>query len=263
MADKLLVICLLTILVHTVETLSYAVRFAGVKTGKIAVALSLTGIIVLISRTANMLQGPSVGKMIDYAKYHPEFELERYLRTILGASSVGTLIAMILFPSVVYLSCRMVSHLEESGSIPKLMFSVSIDKLKHARRYLRKPTLHMLRSLRLYDVPKRLLILNCLATAIFSIGVLSTLYASHMSSYGVAASQASGLVNGIATILLTILVDPQMAMLTDRALREEKARNRLGKVFGLLMISRFVGTLLGQLLFIPASMWVNWIIKFF
>lgn len=260
--DKIIIISLLTLLIHLFETLSYAVRYAGVRTGRLAVALSLTGIIVLVSRTSNLLQGPMTGKLIDYAKKNPEFDLEGQFRIVIGASTAGTLLAMLLFPTAVMVATRVIRHLEVSGSIPKLITSVSLDQLRHVKHHLRTPTWRMLRSLRIMGIPKRLLILNCLVTSIYTIGVLAALYASALNpEYSTAASQSSGLINGLATIILTIFVDPQMAMLTDRAMGDAKERNRLGKIFVLLMFSRVIGTIVAQLLFYPAAAWISWVVQ--
>jgi len=74
---------------------------------------------------------------------------------------------------------------------------------------------------------------------------------------------SSGLINGFATVIFTILVDPQVALLTDRALHGKSTPAEMSKVFGLLMISRFLGTLLAQLLFIPAAYWIIWMSPLF
>lgn len=91
----------LTMIIHTAETLSYSLRYAGVKINKIAVALSLTGIMVLVSRTANLIQAPLTAKFIDFARTDPSFNVLYNLRIILIAASVGTFIAIVLFPTFV------------------------------------------------------------------------------------------------------------------------------------------------------------------
>jgi hypothetical protein len=143
-----------------------------------------------------------------------------------------------------------------------ILSSVSIQKLKNARFHLRAPKLEMLFRLRIGGIPKRLVVLNILVTAIYTIGVLAALLASTFSvDYSTAASQSSGLINGLATILLTILIDPQIGLLTDKVLKGEKEQATLNKVFGLLMMSRFLGTILAQLLLIPAAYWISWMVK--
>ncbi|MBN3522457.1 lipid II flippase Amj family protein [Paenibacillus apiarius] len=263
MTDKIIVIALFTLCIHMFETLSYAVRYAGVRVGRLAVSLSLTGIIVLVSRTSNLIQAPMTGKVIDYARERPEFDLESNIRIIIGSSTIGTLLALLLFPTAVLLATRVIRHLEVSGSIPKMITSVSLDQLKHVKHHIRKPTWKMLASLRIMGIPKRLLLLNSCVTGIYTIGVMSALYASVLTAeFSTAASQSSGFINGVATVLLTIFVDPQMAMLTDRAIADTAARQRLGKIFALLIMSRALGTVLAQLFFYPAALWISWIVQY-
>lgn len=42
MTTNLAIVCILTMIIHAAETLSYSIRYAGVKLNKIVVALSLT-----------------------------------------------------------------------------------------------------------------------------------------------------------------------------------------------------------------------------
>ena len=49
MDANLLFICFLTLVIHVVGTLAYAVRIAGIKTQRIAISFSLFNILALIS----------------------------------------------------------------------------------------------------------------------------------------------------------------------------------------------------------------------
>ncbi|MGF7046501.1 hypothetical protein J2T13_000977 [Paenibacillus sp. DS2015] len=263
MIEQVLLVALFTFIIHLSETLTYSLRLAGVRLGKLAVSLSLTGIILLISRTANMVQAPLTGKIIDFAKDYAEYNLIIHLRIIIGAATAGTIVALLLFPSAVLLSSRIISHLEVAGSIPQMIrSSVSFQKITNARYHMSPPKLSMLSRLRIGGIPKRLVILNCVVTAIYTIGVLAALLASTFTTeYSIAASQSSGLINGIATILLTILIDPQIGLITDKVLKGEKDITSLNKIFGLLMISRLAGTVLAQLLLVPAAYWIEWMVS--
>ncbi|RCX21443.1 uncharacterized protein DUF2837 [Fontibacillus phaseoli] len=261
MTNYLISIFVLTMIIHTAETLSYSLRFAGVKINKIAVALSLTGIIVLVSRTANLIQAPMTAKFIDFAKTDPAFNVLGYLRIILIASSVGTIIAIFLFPTFVILWERVISKLEVAGSLPRLISSVTIGQLKNTRHYLRKPSFR-LSQFKVLGISKRFIILNIFVTAIYTVGVLSSLYAAHLvPELSTTASQSSGLINGIATILLTIFIDPQVGLITDRAINDKLYRDQLGKIYVLLMVSRLMGTLFAQVLLLPAAYFISFIIK--
>lgn len=257
MASYIATVCLLTALIHCAETLSYSLRLAGVRTGKLAVSLSLTGILLLVSRTANMVQSPLAGVLIDMARKDPAVPVKEAFHWIIGAASLGTALAMLLFPSCVLLFSRMISHLETAGSLPRMVTSVTVEQLRNARYHLKRPRWSMLRSLRYHGVPFSLFVINACVTGIYTVGVLAALYASYQfPGMAAATSQSSGLINGVATILLTVFVDPHLAMLTDKAQRDPEARAKLGRVMGGFMISRLAGTLLAQLLFIPAVWWI-------
>ncbi|GGF62381.1 hypothetical protein GCM10010912_04400 [Paenibacillus albidus] len=263
MLEQVLLVSVFTFIIHLTETLTYSLRLAGVRIGKLAVALSLSGIILLISRTANMVQAPLTGKILHFAKHNEDYILVDQFRIIIGAATLGTFTALLLFPSAVLLSSRVISHLEVAGSIPQMIrSSVSFQKINNARYHLRFPKLSMLSRLRIGGIPKRLVVLNCLVTAIYTIGVLAALLASTLTTeYSIAASQSSGLINGLATILLTILIDPQIGLITDKVLRGEKEVSALSKVFGLLMVSRLIGTVLAQVLLEPAAYWIKWMVS--
>lgn len=262
MFEQIVIVALFTFIIHLSETLTYSLRLAGVRLGKLAVALSLTGIILLISRTANMVQGPLTGNIIDFARANPDFDVITQMRIIIGSATVGTFVALLLFPSAVFLASRLISHLEVAGSIPQMIRSaVSIQKISNTKYHLRLPKLSMLSRLRIGGIPKRIVILNIVVTAIYTIGVLAALLASTLTvEKAMTAAQASGLINGIATILLTILIDPQIGLITDKVLRGEKEVAALNKIFGLLMISRLLGTVFAQLLLVPAAHLIKWIV---
>ncbi|NGQ95528.1 DUF2837 family protein [Brevibacillus sp. SYP-B805] len=260
----MMLILLFTFIIHMTETLSYAVRLAGVRTGKLAVALSLTGIILLISRTSNLFLAPLNGGLIGYAQ-RMHVDVEPQFRLMISAASLGTAAAILLMPTCVRLASRAIAHLEVAGSIPQLLkTSVTVSRIKQVSHHIRLPNRGMLSAFRLAGIPKRLLLLNGLVTAIYTIGVLSALYAALLyPEYREVAMNSSGLINGIATIIFTVLVDPQVALITDRTMKGGGDGDLLARMFVYLMLSRFAGTMLSQLLFLPAAHWIAWISPFF
>ncbi|MCZ8523660.1 MULTISPECIES: lipid II flippase Amj family protein [Paenibacillus] len=263
MSTGLLLICLLTLVIHAAETSSYAIRLAGIRSRKLAVALSLTGMVLLVARTSNLFQSKYVGALVDEAKAGQGADLGMQLHLILGGAALGTLASILLFPTLAFLSMRLVARLEAVGSIPALMReSVSVDKLKMVRHYARLPRLQMLSRLRIGGIPKRLLLLNTLITGIYTVGVLSAMYAAFLVPQSATeAVGSSGIINGVATILLTLFVDPRVALLTDRVMGGKTSEAEMQRMFGLLMISRLAGTLLAHLLLWPGAQFVVWYIS--
>ncbi|MEF7633639.1 lipid II flippase Amj family protein [Bacillus thuringiensis] len=262
MSITLIFIMAFTIVIHAVETSSYCIRLAGVRLKKIAVALSVVGMVLLISRTSNLLQAFLIGGIVDEAKLDSSINLEHIIRLVLLSASIGTLIAIILYPTLTKLFGYVIQNFETDGSFIRMMKTNNIQKLKYTKKYVRFPKLEMIHRLRIGGIPKRIMLINMFATAIYTAGVLSALYASFLNpDYATNASTASGLVNGFATILLTVLLDPRIALLTERALQSESGAESMSKMYGWLMISRLLGTLLAQLLFVPGAYWILWIIE--
>lgn len=262
MAQNLIIIFILTMIIHMFATLSYSLRLAGIRVNKLAVALSLTGTILLISRTANLIQAPMTAKMIDYARVNPDLPVQEDFRFILIAASIGTALGIFLFPTFVNIWGRVISRLEVTGSVLKMFSSVTLSQLKNTKHYVRRPALRI-SHIRYLGIPKRFILLNIVVTSIYTAGVLCSLYAAHLEpSLGTSASQASGLINGLATVLLTLFIDPQIGLITDKACHDEKYRKMISKIYYALMISRFLGTLLSQLILIPGAYFITKMVKF-
>ena len=77
-------------------------------------------------------------------------------------------------------------------------------------------------------------------------------------AYRVTATQLSGIVNGIATILFTLMVDPIAAHITDQAARGQRKEADVRTVVFYVVMGRVVGTLiLSQLLFVPGAFYIK------
>lgn len=244
----------LTVLIHLVDTLSYSVRLNSVKSGNFALSLSLFNLIVLLARTANMLQAPLIGILIDYsinANLNPIFQV----REIVFATTVGTIFGIIAIPTFLQIFSKGVSMLEESGSVPGLvMQALSIGNIKRIAKSAVRPQKSMISQLRFKNIPKRLLILNALITGVYTIGVLAAFYASiFVPENRLAVSASSGMINGVASILLTLYVDPKAALITDEAYRGKRKYEDVKALVILLIATKLIGTLLGQLLLIPSA----------
>lgn len=255
--NLLMKLIILTVIIHVIDTLSYSVRLSSVKSGNFALSLSLFNLIVLISRTANMFQGPLIGTMIDNSikiNYDPINEV----RYVILATSLGTLIGIGLIPTFLRVFSKSVSKLEEAGSIPNLVVqSLSIANIKRIAKSTVRPNKSMVNDLKYKNIPKKLLLVNALITGIYTIGVLAAYYASiYAPDKRLAISASSGMINGIASILLTIFIDPRAAIITDEAYRGKREYGDVKTLVIMLIGMKFIGTLIGQLLLIPAARFI-------
>lgn len=246
----------LTFVIHLIDTLAYSVRLNSVKSGKYALSLSLFNIFVLVSRTANMFQAPLIGLLIGMSIAN-QMDPIKEIRFVLASATMGTLVGVGLIPTFLKLFSKAVDRLEVKGSVPSIVVeALSVSNIKRIVKNTTRPKKRMINSLRYREIPKRFLLLNTFITAVYTIGVISAYYAAFFvgEDYRLSASASSGMINGIATILLTLLVDPQASIITDQALRKKRPYGDVKALVVLLIATKFLGTILGQVLIYPAAM---------
>ncbi|EWG10026.1 lipid II flippase Amj family protein [Cytobacillus firmus] len=252
---QLIGLILLTLIIHLIDTLAYSVRLNSVKSGKFALSISLFNIFVLLSRTANMFQAPLIGGLIGANIAAGQDSLPD-IRLVIFSSTAGTLLGILCIPTFLRIFSKAVDKLEVTGSVPSIVAeSLKINTIKRIVKSTASPRRRILFSIRYKQIPKRFLLLNTIITAIYTIGVLSAYYAASFvpEEHRLAASASSGMINGIATVLLTLLVDPQSAIITDQALRQKRPYEDVKALVILLIGTKLLGTLIAQIFVLPAA----------
>src|SRR5699024_4101688 len=215
---------------------------------------------------ANMMQQPFTGSLIDTAPNYNTLDfVDSQFRFLLGASTIGTLFGIFLLPSFIALFSRAIIYLsEENGSIPSLFRRIfSLQYIKSVISHFTLPKVSYLKNTKLKDLPVRLFIINMIITSIYTIGVLSALYAALIAPERAStAIMASGLINGVATILLVIFVDPKVSVVADDVVNGKGSYQVLKNLSLMMVTSRLLGTLLAQLLLIPGAKYIAWFTKF-
>jgi hypothetical protein len=232
-------------------------RLAGVRTKNIATSLSFVNATLLVSRMSNMLQAPLLGGMVDTAIIKGNIGmLQNDFRMIVFCAFIGNLIGAFLVPFFVSVYTESIIDFEKGHSLPKLILGTMRPSgmFKLAKKF-KLPSLRSLKQFSFAGFFKTYLLLNVLMVSIYAIGVLASLYAgARVPAYRITATQLSGIVNGIATILLTLLVDPTCAHITDQALKGKRKESDVRSMIFYIVAGRVLGTLLiSQLIFLPAS----------
>lgn len=256
---NLAVILLLTAAVHCLDTASYASRIAGVRTGRLALTGALFNIVSLASRVANTLQAPLLGSAVDRLVHQGNLgDMLRGFHFIIGAASAGTLLGALLIPTFTSLFSRGAAAYESHGSFVGLVLhTLSTSGLSRISQHFRLPLPESLRKASGFNLPRSFFFLTVLVTAVYTVGVSSTIYASALAPELVrTATTLSGVINGVGTLLLVMLVDPVSALITDQALRGSRPASAVSHIVIWQVVGRFVGTLLAQLLFMPAALLV-------
>ena len=259
----LLAILFLTGFINLIGALAYAARIAGVRTRRIAMSFALFNILVLFSRTSNSFLGPFLAKRIE-TRIHDGSGASLFfdMQLVLAAASVATLIGILAVPTAQRMFAAAIGWFQTNRSTTRLaMKAASPSGLRVARQSLRLPSLA---HLKIWRMPKGIgwgvLTANCLAQSLLAVGVVASLYAGYLApEFRVTASQLSAVINGLATILLFAFIDPQLSVMTDDAIEGSVGEGDFRRAITLISLSRLAGTILAQLLLLPAAMLIAFI----
>lgn len=263
LSNTILFICIFSFLIHITETLAYTIRFAGLKTKQIAIAMSFVTSTLLVSRLSNMFQAPLLGSLVDQTiliNTPSALELlENNFRFIIFSGFLGTFIGCLLTPTAIKLFKIAIQKFLKYGSVPKILFSLLYPSnwIKIIKQ-ITIPSPKNLSNISLKSIPKQFLLLNLFVTAIYTIGVLCSLLAgAYLPEFRATAIQLSGIVNGLATIMLTLFVDPTGARITDQAIHKDRPESDVKSVVFYLQITKLIGTLIiAQIFLIPFTKYI-------
>jgi hypothetical protein len=258
MDTNILLLAVLTFVIHMIGTLAYSVRISGTRTGTIAVSFALFNIMVLGSRTANTFQGPILAKRVEENLAHGIINgTVTAFRVMLFAASAATLFGIFATPTFQRLFTKAVKKFRDYHSIIRLILrGFSPAGLYHIRSSITIPSKGNLRFFKCREhIPCRYIFYNIIATAVWSTGVFSALYAGYLNpEVRVTSSQLSSVINGVATIVLLIFIDPYFSLLTDDVANNKICQAYYRRSIIWLDLSRLAGTMLAQLLLVPAAM---------
>jgi Alternate to MurJ len=257
MDTNLAIICLLTFVIHLIGTLAYSVRIAGVRTRRIAVSFALFNILVLVSRTSNSFQGPFLAKRVERTLVaSAAHNLLADFRWLLFSATLATLAGAFLIPTFQRIFSRAVAQFQVHRSVPRLLMHVcfkgGLAQIKDVVSVPASANVAALRAPR--NVSVGMILLNIVAVSLWTVGVFASLYAGWLNpQLRVTASTLSSTVNGVATILMFVVIDPQLSMMTDDVVEGRLSEPDFRRAIVWLVSSRFAGTLLAQLLLLPAA----------
>jgi hypothetical protein len=256
MTSQVLIVLVLTFLINLITTLSYSVRIVGIRTGRIAISFALFNILLVISRTANGFQAPLLAKTVENDLAHGIYSNTEAFRYVIFSCTLATVCGGFLIPTFQRVLSRAVMAFSVHRSVPRLILhGFSKTGVLYFRDNLTLPARQNITQLSEETAfPWKIFLLNVLAVAIMTIGVLSAVYAAYINpQYRTTASNMSAFVNGFATILMFVFIDPHLSTMTDDVVLGKCSESSFRKYIVYMTIARLLGTLVAQLLFIPSA----------
>ena len=267
MDKQLLLVCTLTFIIHIIGTLAYSVRIAGIRTRRIAVSLALFSILMLVSRTSNSFLGPFLAKRVETGIDH-QITANTLLvdfRWLLLSASLATIIGAILIPTFQRVFCRAVEHFQVHRSVPKLILhGVFKGGLSYVKTSASLPKPANVTGLRKDSgVSISMTAMNVIATALWTVGVFAALYAGVLDpGVRVTSRTLSSIINGGATVMMAVFIDPHMSGMTDDVIEGKIEESQFRRAVVWLVGSRLAGTVIAQFLLVPSAIIIVEVAKF-
>lgn len=257
MDGNLALLCILTGVINLIGALAYGARIAGVRTRRIAMSFALFNILVLVSRLSNGFLAPLLAKRVEngIAAGHGR-DIAGDFHWLMASASVAILIGILLVPTAQRVFSAAIGSMKTRPSVARILLrGISPAGLRLLRDAAVMPAADHLQSV---ARPRRhlwpMLAANVVAQSLLIVGVFASLYAGYLDpTYRVTASQLSAVINGVATILLFAFIDPHLSVLTDDVIDGKMGEGEFRQVIVWISVSRLVGSLAAQALFLPSA----------
>jgi hypothetical protein len=178
-------------------------------------------------------------------------------RWMLWSATLATIVGALLIPTFQRIFSRAVLHFQVNRSVPRLLLHIFFKGgLAQLKDVASMPAAVNITKLRAADgISPWVIALNVAAIALWTTGVFASLYAGYLNPVlRVTSSTLSAVVNGAATILMFVFIDPQMSVMTDDVIEGKTSEPHFRRAVVWLVGSRLARTLIAQLLLIPAAM---------
>ena len=256
MTTPIILVIILTFLINLITTLSYSVRIVGIRTGRIAVSFALFNILVLISRTANGFQAPLLASTIEkniksgIGSNIFDFQL------IIFSCTIATIVGGLLIPTFQRILSVAVNRFSVYKSVPKTLYhGFTKGGITYVKESFVVPDMRNLTQIDFkHDFPWKVFLMNVIAVAIITVGVISSLYAGYLNpDLRTTSSTLSSVINGFATILLFVFIDPYLSIMTDEVVLGKCKESVFRKYIVYMVLARIIGTLVAQIIFVPSA----------
>ncbi len=261
-AGLLILVCFLTFFIHFFGIIGLSARFVGARTKKVASSSSLYNIVALLTSIANTIQAPLLANYIEKSingGNSPEISV---FRLIIFSASIGAFCGAIFVPTMHRFMYKGVEKLYKFNSIFLVIKNgLRTKTARHLLESITIPNIQNIKNLLRYkDIPMGLIFLNIFVYAFMTVSVLACLYAGYLNpSLRATSLSLNGISNALATLGMILFIEPYNATLTDKVVDGSTSEAYFRRYFVFVVVARFLGTILGQLLLIPLSYFIGFV----
>lgn len=243
----------------------YASRVSALTTASRASAIAVFNFFSLLARVGGQVYAPFVGAVTDSLTNRPNGQalgpealdrLETFYRGLISGATVGCVLSVLMIPTFVKVYEVMIRELNEKESLPAVLLKgLNPGNWPRILRLLTPPWKQHVSRDALSKLPKAFLWANVIVLAFITVGQIAAIYAGAALSPSVARTTTllSPLINGVATITASLLVDPTCSILVDQAGKGQRSLAEIETMTFWLALGTVAGTLISQIVFMPAA----------
>jgi hypothetical protein len=252
---QIYIVLILNFIITIIGTMAYSVRLVGIRTGKIAISFAIFNVFALISRTAVTFQIPILTKYIEQSSETSTTGLLRIFILIIIVSGISTVIGAFMIPSFQRFLTKSVQAFSVHRSIPKILFhSLTKSGIRHIKDCAAIPVKENITKLSIKKLPSKTIILNIIAVSILTAGSLAPIYAGCIApDLRATCITLSSVITGIAAILMSVFIDPQLSIMTDDVVEGKRSEQEFRACVVGMVCSKTAGTFLALLIFLPIA----------
>lgn len=215
MKSLIFIIPILYAVIHMLEFMSYFSRIAGLITGYKLVSYSVQQMFFVITRFFFTALMPIMGFLVDN-----KIENHVFLKMIHGSLFIASILYVVVFLCRKYIIFFVIKIMQRRKK------NIVIDNLYDIKVNFSISTIVKYKKTISYSI----IVFLC-----YGLGVFIAFYFSAIFyEYRVTISQLSGLINGLATLLLTFIIEPKLAEVFD-----ESDKNAIQILYAVLL-GRFI-----------------------
>lgn len=253
MLKATLLLCVITTLIFMLDTLAYSLRLVIYRNQQYNLTNSTFNMISLVAKTIIVFQMPLLGVLLDVRIASGQSPLADF-RLILLWAAIGVALSIVVLPWFIPLFTRVVDMIAATGSYWGAAKNIFRRGINTAGVLSRRSALPDRKDWEALWSQRGMLLLHGAVTAVYAVGLLSAYYAAFLyPSHRLTLAGFSGIINGAATIAMTFIIEPGIAMTTDKVLKGETDYSHLKGMVMALTVSKLGGVIAGQMLLAPVS----------
>jgi Alternate to MurJ len=252
-------VCLLTLVIYFLGSLSLSVKIVGIRTQKMAATYSVYNIFFVLIRIANTLQAPMLSKTVETSILTGEKPQIEVFYLVILMSAIGSIVGALFIPTVHRFMTSAVEKAHIQNSILSIFYKVRpLVVYNHFVKSLKWP--HYKNFKRLFNLEKlpiKIISMNMIVSCLQTVSVLSCLYAGYLNpSLRSTCLSLNGFILGGSTLLSLLLTEPHISILADKVAFQGADEGYFRRYLGLVIFARILGTMLSFFLLIPLSHFV-------